>query len=120
MDKTKQKFNTMVLDPKEGFALEYVYVKESSKERETLGRMWRYGKNLVHLVVKNNGTMTPVEPPPKMGETPEKLYRALMWEREAEILFMLRNTLLEKLKLIGMYALIGILLLFIFLIFSSL
>jgi uncharacterized membrane protein len=84
------------------------------------GHQWRYGKQLVYLMQRNNGTMSSYELSPKMGETPEKLYRALFWEKEAEILFTLRNTFLEKLKVIGMYVLIGILLLFIYLIFSSL
>jgi len=110
--KSKEKFNTLVLDPVKGFALEYVDKPE--------GRQWHYGRQLVYLMQRCNGTMTSVELPPKMGETPEKLYRALFWEKEAEILFTLRNTMLEKLKVLGMYALIGILLLFIFLIFSSL
>jgi hypothetical protein len=110
--KTKEKFNTLVLDPVKGFARENVEKPE--------GRQWRYGRQLVYLMQRCNGTMTPVELPQKIGETPEKLYRALFWEKEAEILFTLRNTMLEKLKLIGMYVLIGILLLFIFLIFSSL
>ena len=119
MAKQKEKFNALVLDPKEGFAPEYV--KEPRGKDKTLGRQWHYGKDLFYLVRRTNGdTLVPVELPPKMGETPEKLYRALFWEKEAEILFTLRSTLLEKLKLIGMYVLIGILLFFIFLIFSSL
>jgi hypothetical protein len=108
----KAQLNTMVLDPVEGFALEHVEKPE--------GRLWRYGRSFVYLMKKNGDILEAFEPPSDMGETPEKLYRALFWEKEAEILFTLHSQLLEKLKLIGMYLLIGILLLLIFLIFSSL
>jgi len=117
MDK-KQIPNTMVLDLKKGFGLEYV--------QDPKGRLWRYGKSRVYLMKRSygtngdNGTLVPYELPLKMGEPPEKLYRALHWDKEAEILFTLRNLLLEKLKVIGIYLLIGIELLFLFLIFSSL
>ena len=115
----KQKYNTMILDPVEGRSLEDI--DDSGDKKNTLGRKFRYGRDLVYLLKKDGqGKLTPVELPPKMEETPEKLYRALFWEKEATILFSLQNTLLEKLKLVGMYVLIGVMLLFMFLIFSSL
>jgi hypothetical protein len=114
--------NTIVLDSKDGLALEHVDKPQ--------GRLWRYGKSMVHLMRRHNGVraegetntaiLEAISLPAKMGETPEKLFRALFWEKEAEILFTLRNTLLEKLNTIAMFVLIGILLLFTFLIFSSL
>lgn len=109
---TKEETNTMVLDPDKGFALERV--------DEPKGRLWHYGKQLVYLMKRVNNELLPVEIPAEIGEPPEKLYRALFWEKEADILFTLRSPLLEKLKLIGMYVLIGVLLFFIFLVFSSL
>lgn len=115
--KKQKKYNALVLDSKEGLGLEYV--------DEPLGRQWRFGRQSVYLMKRVNGTngertLVAVEPPPKMGVMPEMLFRALFWEREADILFTLRSTLLEKLKLIGMYILIAVMLLFIFMIFSSL
>jgi hypothetical protein len=111
--------NTLVLDPKKGFGLEYI--------QEPKGRLWNYGKRRVYLMKRSYGTngdhaetLEAYELPQKMGETPEKLFRALFWDKEAEILFTLRNLLLEKLKVIGIYVLIAIELLFLFLIFSSL
>jgi hypothetical protein len=113
LSKKSNELNTLVLDPEEGFAFEHV--------DNPPGRQWHYGKSLVHLVKKHkDGTLEAVELPAKMGEPPEKLYRALFWDKEAEILFTLHSPLLEKLKLIGMYLLVGILLLFIFLVFTSL
>ncbi len=112
MAKEKDETNALVLDPQEGFALE--------KVDEPKGRLWHYGKRLVYLMKRVNGELSPVEIPPEIGEPPEKLYRALFWEQEADILFTLRSPLLEKLKLVGMYILIGVLLFFIFLVFSSL
>lgn len=103
--------NTLVLDPEEGFGLEHV--------DKPKGRQWQYGKNTVYLMKRVNGTLEPVELPLKMGEPPEKLYRALFWDREVAVLFTLISPLLEKFKVIGMYVLIGILLLFIFLVISS-
>lgn len=110
--KTKEKLNTMVLDPKEGFALEHI--------ENPGGRLWRYGRDSIYLMKKDGDSLIAFEPLSDMGETPEKLYRALFWEKEAEILFSLHSQLMEKLKLIGMYVLIGILLILIFMIFSSL
>jgi hypothetical protein len=111
----KRKPNTMVLDTEKGFALEYVETPP--------GRHWHYGRSLIHLAQRvNEGgaeKLIPVELPLEMGEPPEKLYRALFWAREAAILFALLSPLLEKLKLIGMYILIGILLILIFLMFNS-
>lgn len=106
-----QKPNTLVLDPEKGFALEYV--------QDPKGHLWRYGRNLVYLVRRVGETLSPIDLPQKMGEPPEKLYRALHWKKEAAILFTLQNPLLEKLKTIGIYVLIAVLLFFIFLIFSS-
>ena len=110
----------MVFDQKQGFALEHVDNPQ--------GRPRRYGKLLVPLMVRrykdgdpgDAGTPSAFEPPSEPGDPPEKLFRALFWEREAEILFTLHSPLLEKMKLIGMYILIFVLLIFIFLIFSSL
>ena len=109
--KAKGKLNTMVFDPVNGFALEHVDKPE--------GRLWRYGKSFVSLMKREGDKLSAWVPPSDIGETPEKLYRALFWDKEAEILFTLHSLLLEKLKVIGMYILIGILLLLIFLIFSS-
>ena len=93
----------MVLDPVKGFALEHV--------ENPQGRQWRYGKSLVHLVkrVEEGGVekLIPVELPLEMGIPPEKLYRALFWDKLAGILFTVTSSLLEKLKVIGMYVLIG-------------
>jgi len=110
--KTKEQLNTMVLDLGKGFALEHV--------EEPKGRLWRYGRSSIYLMERNGDSLEAFAPPSGIGETPEKLYRALFWDKEAEILFTLSSQLLEKLKLIGMYILIGILLLLIFLVFSSL
>jgi len=110
--KTKEQLNTMVLDPEKGFALEHV--------EEPKGRLWRYGRSSIYLMKRNGDSLEVFVPSSAIGETPEKLYRALFWEREAMILFTLHSQLLEKLKIIGMYVLIGVLLLLIYLIFSSL
>lgn len=104
--------NTLVIDLVEGFDVEYV--------KKPKGMQWSYGKQQVYLMLRHNGTMKPIELPKKIGVFPEKLYRALFWERETDILFTLRNTLLEKLNTLLTVGLIGILLFFIYLIFSSL
>jgi hypothetical protein len=118
MKKIAGHFNALVLDPDKGWGLEDVYVKESEGTK-TLGHKWHYGNSLVHLVARTNGNLTPVELPPKIGEPPEKLFRALFWDKESSILFTLSSAW-EKFKTIGIYILIGIELLFIFLVFSSL
>jgi len=97
------------------------------------GRQWRYGNLWVYLLLKKTEvippkveedapitieSLTPIGIPQKLGQLPDKLYRALFW-KEGEILFSLRNTLLEKLNTFSMYILIAILLFFIYLIYSS-
>ena len=111
--KEKQpKPNTLVIGPRD-FGLEYVSEPE--------GKLWLYGDQWVYLMKrKEDGTLEPIELPPKIGVLPEKLYRALNWDKEVNILFALRSSLLEKLNTFSMYLLIGILLFFIYLIFSSL
>ena len=105
----------MVLDPVEGFALEHI--------DNPPGQQWRYGRSLIHLVkrVRENEEekLIPVTLPLVMGEPPEKLYRALFWSNLTVVLFTLHNPLLEKLKTIGMYILIGILLILIYIVASS-
>jgi len=106
----KEAPNTMVFDG-EGFGLEYV--------EEPKGRSWRYGQLWVYLALREGETLKPFELPNKLNDLPEKLYRALFWDRETEVLFTMRNSLMEKLSLVGTYILIGVLLFFMFLIYSS-
>ena len=103
--------NALVIEPDKSFGLEYV--------EEPKGRRWLYGGQWVHLMVRRNDQLTALGLPMKLGTLPEKLYRALFW-KEAEILFSLQSTLLEKLHLVGIYVLIGILLFFIYLMYDSL
>lgn len=104
--------NTLVLDTEAGYGLEYI--------KKPKGRLWRYGKLWVYAMRRHNSALEPVVLPEKLGILPETLYRALSWEKESDILFTIRNTLAEKLTLFGIYILIGILLFFMYLIFSSL
>jgi hypothetical protein len=117
-DKTKGPQNTLVLDPVKGYGLEHV--------DEPRGNRWNYKGKSVFLMKRiykgdgsGEGVLEPFELPKDMGDSPRKLFRALIWDREVAILFSLQNPLLEKFKVIGMYVLIGILLLMIYLIFSS-
>lgn len=117
--KGKKSQNTLVLDPVKGYGLEHV-----DKPR---GNRWNYKRKSVFLMERiykgdgsGEGVLEPFELPKDLGESPRKLFRALIWDREVAILFSLQNPLLEKFKVIGMYVLIGILLLMIYLIFSSL
>lgn len=104
--------NTLVLDQGKGFGLEYV--------KEPLGRQWRYENQLVHWMTRDEkGNMKPVEVSPGLGKfLPEELYWALHC-REAEIIFALPASLMEKLGIAGMYILIGALLFFMFIIGTS-
>jgi hypothetical protein len=116
--KEQEQLNTMVFDPRKGYGLEHV--------DNPVGHQRRFGKKSVFVMKRvyagvddDAGTLEPVNLPPKMGISPKKLFRALHWEKETAILFALQNPLLEKLKVAGMYALIGILILTLYLIFSS-
>jgi hypothetical protein len=107
----KENLNALVFDD-EGFKLEHIDEPE--------GRLWRYGKQWVYAMLrKSDGSLKPFELPKKLDDLPERLYRALYWDNETGILFMMKNTLMEKLSLFGTYILIGALLFFMYLIYSS-
>jgi len=121
--------NAIIVEPPMGWYLSHLDEPVAGQ----YGRQWRYGNLWVYLLLmkkevippKNEGdapttieSLTPIGIPQKLGQLPDKLYRALFW-KEGEILFSLRNTLLEKLNTFSMYILIAILLFFIYLIYSS-
>ena len=127
----KQGQNALIIDRERGWYLDHV---EPNQISQPSSRMWRFGKQYVYSLEiireksepQNAGdipvileTLRPFEPADTVGTLPDKGYRALFW-KEAEILFTLENTLLDKLNLIGMYVLIGIMLFFIYLLISSL
>jgi hypothetical protein len=67
------------------------------------------------------GVLKAFELSKELGDSPRKLYRALTaWKKLVPLIFGLLNPIWGKLKTIGMYVLIAILLLVIYLIFSSL
>lgn len=111
--------NALIIDPHDGFYLMHI--------DEPIGRQWRYENLWVYLLLRKTETkdgavietLTPIKLPEKLGQLPDKLYRALFW-KEGEILFSLRNTLLEKLNTLSTYVLIGLLLFFIYLMYNSL
>ena len=122
--------NALIVSQHEGFYLTHVDEEAPGQ----YGRRWRYGNLWVFLLQKKREviepkgdgdspttleTLVPIEIPKKLGQLPDKLYRALFW-KEGEILFSLRNTLLEKLNTFSVYILIGILLFFIYLMYNSL
>lgn len=117
MGDTEAQLNTLVLDQVKGYGLEHV--------KEPKGHLWGFRGKSVFLMKRvyadgtSEGTLESVELPAKMGQSPKKLFRALFWDKEAAVLFTLQNLLLEKFKVVGMYVLIGILLLVIYLIFTS-
>lgn len=122
--------NVLIVEPLVGWYLAHL---DEPTVAGLYGRRWRYGNLWVYLLLKkekvippkNEGdapttieSLTPIEIPEKLGQLPDKLYRALFW-KEGEILFSLRNTLLEKLNTFSTYVLIAILLFFVYLIYSS-
>jgi len=122
--------NALIIDKERGWYLDHV---EASQISNPTGRMWRFGNNIVYSLeltrtrgeTENSNeipiaieALQPFEPSAKIDTLPDKGYRALFW-KEAEILFAISNTLLEKLGLIGMYVLIGILLFVAYLLVSS-
>ena len=117
--KGKEELNTLVLDPVNGFGLEHV--------DKPKGHRWKYGRKPVFVMVRTyggeapgEGVLTAFELPKELGDSPRKLYRALTaWNRLTPIIFGLLNPIWGKLNTIGMYVLIVILLLVIYLIFSS-
>lgn len=104
--------NALILDPVEGFGLEHI---ENPK-----GHLWLYGERRVHLLKRKGDSLDPVELPDKIEDLPEQLYRALSWDKETKVLFTVSSSLLDKLNTGGAYLLIGVLLVFLFLIFGSL
>jgi hypothetical protein len=112
-EKDSNPLNTLVIDPEKGYGLEHV--------DKPKGRLWRYGKLRVYLMLRRNGddTLEPLELPQGLTELPEKLYRGLFWDKETEILYSMRSPWLEKLNLLGTYILIIVLLFFMYLIYSS-
>ncbi|GEM_PF-3725153 len=132
----ENKYPAVILDPYSGW-------HEGNLE-SAMGSLWRYKNRWVYLVkhIKNkNGEMEyrPYDPyitnfddeikPAKSKElkdakkiplliSPEKLYRALRC-REIAILFNLNSDRLQKIKLGLMVGLVGILLFFLYLIFSN-
>ena len=117
MGDKKEQLNALVLDPVKGYGLEHI--------ARPKGHQWGYKGKSVFLMKRvyadgdPGGTLEAIELPPKMGQSPQKLFRALFWDKEAAVLFTLQNLLLEKFKVVGMYVLIGIMLLVIYLIFTS-
>ena len=118
----KQAPNALIIDRERGWYLDKV---ASNRISEPFGHLWRFGKHVVYSLelVRNKGepvveTLRPFGPANTIGILPDKGYRALFW-KEAEILFTLENTLLDKLNLVGMYVLIAILLFFAYLLINS-
>jgi hypothetical protein len=111
----KEEQNALVYDVKTGLGL------ETLKEEELKGRRWQYGNQYVCFMERDaDGALKAVEVSQGIdGLMPEDLYQALFWKEQA-ILFSIAETLLEKVKTLGMFVLIGILILFLFLIFNSL
>lgn len=117
----KEKENTLVLDPVQGFGPEYV--------KNPQGHQWNYkGKPafVMERVYKENSTsvrdaeLKVWEIPKDPGESPRKLYIGLTaWGKLTPIIFGLKNPLWETLKTIGLYVLDGALLLVIYLMYSS-
>ncbi len=103
--KATEKPNCLVLDQTHSRKLEFI--------PEPQGRQWLYNGRYIHLMKRDrNGTLEVVEPPDKLGQLPELLYRAIN-PQEVSILFALPTPLLEKIGTFALYVLIGVLILFI-------
>ena len=107
-----ERSNTLVLDQREGFDLEYI--------EKPQGRQWSYENQLVYWMIRDeNDAMKPVEMTEGLGKfLPEELYWALHCH-EAEIIFALPASLMEKLSTVGLYVLIGALLFMMFIVGTS-
>jgi hypothetical protein len=118
-NKAQNGLNTLVLDPRKGYGLEHVDAPR--------GNQWSYKRKPVFLMKRtyNNGDseegiLEVFELPKDLGDSPGKLYRGLVyWDKIVPIIFSLQNPIWEKLKIVAMYVLSGILLLVIYLIWSS-
>lgn len=104
--------NAFVIDiGKSDYDLEYIENPPGLPE-------WYYEGQYVHWLKRHNGHIEIVKLPDEVDYMPEKLYRALNWV-EARPLFAIKPTFLEKAKVGLMFALVGLLLFFIFLITQS-
>jgi len=107
----------MVFDKHE---FEVEQIPETDVPRDTF--MWQFEGKWVHLVERKNGELKPISLrdvlTAKDNIPPSRLYRALRW-KEAEIVFRIPDTLMEKLNVGLTVALLGILGFFIYLVFSS-
>jgi hypothetical protein len=118
-NKTQNGLNTLVLDPVKGYGLEHVDAPR--------GNQWSYKRKSVFLMKRvynggdsEEGVLEVFELPKDLGDSPSKLYRGLVyWDKVIPIIFNLQNPIWEKLKTVAMYVLAGILLLVIYLIWSS-
>lgn len=108
--------NTLVIDHKEGIHREYIEEPKGGKWNLEGGKVYLMAK-----VYKETGTeLIAVEPDDVIHVLPEKLYRAIHWKREAKPLFSNQPSLLDKINTGLTIFLVIALLLFIFIIFSSL
>jgi len=80
---------------------------------------WEYKGKWVWLLERIAGDLYTIPDFTKEPEiSPEELFQAVSW-KEAELLFALKRTLLEKIKVGLMIGLVGLLLLFLFILMSS-
>jgi len=102
------------------YGVEYIAVEDIPEDATT----WHYGGQWVYLLERRDGVLQSVhlqmmvEAAKEDAIPPDRLYRALNW-KEVEILFKIPEGLLEKLNLALTILLIGILLFFCFLVYST-
>jgi len=109
----KLKENALVIDPEKGFGFEHI------DQEKLRGTKWFCDGRWVSIMVRHGDKLTELKVPQDMKEPPERLYRALHWEAIVKPLFSLESGLLEKIKIVLLFALLAVVAFFIYLLYSS-
>lgn len=80
---------------------------------------WNYDGQMVHWIKKDEHGLQAVKLPESLEFLPEDLYVLLNWKAEAKILYEIKPTTLEKVKIGLMVVLAAILIFFVYLILQG-
>lgn len=104
--------NSFVWDVRQGWGFEFIECP--------VGPIKFFDGRPFHACARlGDGSLVPIERSKTLDTTPEKLYRAINWKAETNVLFSMKQALLEKLQIGGIAVIIVIMLFFAFVLVNS-